>query len=70
MLYLTRRPGESIVINDEIKVTFVEQKGRSAKLLFEYPEGTTVYRQELYDRIKSENRKAAESSHLLSKGIL
>lgn len=70
MLYLTRRLGESIIINDAIKVTFVEQKGRSVKLLFEYPEGTTVYRQELFERLKSENQKAAESSSLLQKGIL
>lgn len=70
MLYLTRRPGEAIVINESIKVTFVEQKGRNIKLLFEYPDGTTVYRQELYERILDENKKAAASSQLLEKGLL
>ncbi len=70
MLYLTRRPGESVIINDTIKVTFVEQKGRHAKLLFEYPEGTTVYRQELHERILTENKKAANTSRLLDEGLL
>lgn len=70
MLYVTRRLGESVIINDTIKVTFVEQKGRNIKLLFEYPDGTTVYRQELHERIARENQKAAESSRRLDQGLL
>ena len=70
MLYLTRRQGESVIINDAIKVTFVEQKGRNMKLKFEFPEGTAVYREELYERILNENKKAAESSLLFNQDLL
>lgn len=70
MLYLTRKAGESVVINDQVRVTLVELKGRAAKLLFEYPEGTTVLRQELYERIRDENKKALESSRFVREALL
>lgn len=61
MLYLTRKIGESIVINDAIKVTVVEIRGKSIKLGFTFPPDVTVLREELYERIQAENRAAAES---------
>lgn len=62
MLYLTRKVGESIVINDKIEVTIVEVRGRSIKLGFDFPADVTVLRRELYDKIQSENRTAAEAA--------
>mgnify|MGYP006300858031 CR=1 FL=1 len=59
MLYLTRKLGESVVINDEIEVTVVEVKGKSAKLGITFPEHATVLRREVYDRIQAENAAAA-----------
>ena len=59
MLLITRRTGESIVINGSIEVKVVEVRGGRVKLGFEYPEGNTVYRQELFAKIQSENRAAA-----------
>lgn len=61
VLYLTRKIGEAIVINDKISVTVVEIRGKSVKLGFTFPPHVTVLRQELYDRIQAENRAAAES---------
>ena len=58
MLLITRRTGESIVINGTIEVKIVDVRGGRVKLGFEYPEGNTVYRQELYDKIMAENRQA------------
>ncbi len=44
MLYLTRKIGESVVINDNIEVTVVEVRGKSIKLGFTYPaEGFALY---------------------------
>ncbi|MGE0743979.1 MAG: carbon storage regulator CsrA [Rhodospirillales bacterium] len=60
MLYLTRKVGETVVINDDIKVTVVEVKGRSIKLGFVFPSGVSVLREELYDKIQSENVAAAQ----------
>lgn len=62
MLYLTRKLGESLVINDEIEVTLVEVKGKSAKLGLTFPRHATVLRREVYDRIQEENRAAAAAS--------
>ena len=59
MLFLTRKIGESVVINDNIEVTVVEVRGRSIKLGFEFPPDVTVLRRELYDKIQDENRAAA-----------
>jgi carbon storage regulator len=62
MLYLTRKVGESVVINDKIEVTIVEVRGRSIKLGFEFPPDVTVLRRELYEKIQNENRAAAEAA--------
>jgi len=56
---LTRKIGESVVINDNIEVTIVEVRGRSIKLGFDFPPNVTVLRRELYDKIQDENRAAA-----------
>ena len=55
MLYLTRKIGESIVINDTIELTVVEVRGRSVKLGFVFPPDATVLRKEIYDKIMAEN---------------
>jgi carbon storage regulator len=61
MLFLTRKLGETIVIDDNIEVTVVEIRGKSVKLGFTFPPEVTVLRRELYDRIQAENRAAAAS---------
>ncbi|MAF31546.1 MAG: carbon storage regulator CsrA [Pseudomonadota bacterium] len=67
MLLITRRTNESIVINDNIEVTVVEVRGGRVKLGFEFPEGNTVYRKELYLKIQEENKTAASSQGDISK---
>lgn len=59
MLYLTRKIGESIVINDDIEVTVVDVRGKSIKLGMTFPSDVSVYRREVYERIQAE--KAAEA---------
>jgi carbon storage regulator len=59
LLYLTRKVGETVVINDDIRVTVVEVRGRSIKLGFTFPPNVSVLREELFDRIQEENRTAA-----------
>ncbi len=61
MLYLTRKVGESVVINDTIELTVVAVRGKSAKLGFTFPPDATVLRKELYERIREENVAAAEA---------
>lgn len=67
MLYLTRKIGESIIINDDIEITVVEVRGKSIKLGFTFPPNVSVLRREIYERIQAENRAAAEASAELAK---
>ncbi len=60
MLYLTRKVGDSVIINDNIEITVVEVRGRSIKLGFTFPPDVSVLRRELYEKIQAENRAAAE----------
>ena len=65
MLYLTRKVGESVIINDGIEVTVIEIRGKSIKLGFNFPSDATVLRKEIYDRIQAENRAAADAGAIL-----
>ena len=58
MLYLVRKIGESIIINDDIEVKVIEMKGRSVKLGFDFPQSASVLRKEIHDRIREENQAA------------
>jgi carbon storage regulator len=69
MLYLTRKIGESVVINENIEVTVVEVRGKSVKLGFTFPAEASVLRREIYERIQAENLAAAESSARLVAAI-
>lgn len=60
MLYLTRKAGESVIINDDIEITVVEVRGRSIKLGFTFPPGISVLRRELFEKIQKENLEAAQ----------
>ena len=59
MLYLTRKVGQSVMINDTIEVSVVEVRGKSIKLGFTFPTDVSVLRREIYDKVQDENRAAA-----------
>ncbi len=59
MLVLTRKIGESIKINEEVKITVIDVKGKNIRLGIEAPRETKIYREEVFLRIKQENRSAA-----------
>jgi carbon storage regulator len=59
MLILTRRAGESLHIGDNIKITVLGIQGKQVKLGILVPDEVVVYREEVYLRIKEENRQAA-----------
>ena len=48
MLILSRRPGESVHVGDDIKITILSIKGQQIKLGLEVPEHMPVYREEIY----------------------
>ncbi|MBW8309277.1 MAG: carbon storage regulator CsrA [Candidatus Paracaedibacteraceae bacterium] len=59
MLFLTRKIGESIIIDDEITLTVSEIRGSIVKLSFDYPKTSRILRKEIHDRIQQENKNAA-----------
>ena len=61
MLVLTRKVGESIQINDNVKVTVIEVKGKNIRLGIDAPKTTKVYREEVFLKIKQENQTAAST---------
>jgi carbon storage regulator len=60
MLVLSRKKDESIIINDDIRVTVVEIRGDKVRLGIEAPKDITVHRREVYEAIQ--NQKAQEES--------
>lgn len=62
MLYLTRRPGEAVIVNNEIEVRVIEVRGRTVKLGFTFPRTASVLREEVYRRIEAENAAAARAA--------
>ncbi len=59
MLVLTRKIGESLAINDNIRITVLEVKGKTVRLGIEAPGDVKVYRQEVLVKILEENKQAA-----------
>jgi carbon storage regulator len=58
MLILSRKPGESIVIDGRIKVTIVRVEGEVVKVGIEAPAEVPVHRKEVYDEIQRSNQQA------------
>ncbi len=58
MLALSRKTGESIVIDNDIEVTVLEIKGDQVKLGIKAPKVVPVYRKEIFAQIKEENMNA------------
>jgi carbon storage regulator len=61
MLILSRKINEKIMIGDEISVSVIEIRGDQVRLGVEAPKAVKVFRQEVFDAIKAENKAAAES---------
>lgn len=61
MLYLTRKIGESVIINNSIELTVIEVKGKTVKLGFQFPPEASILRKELHDKIRDQNLVAAGS---------
>jgi carbon storage regulator len=60
MLILTRKLGESIQIGDEIRITFLNIKGKQIRIGIEAPEEVPVHREEVYRSIQEQNLQASQ----------
>ena len=59
MLALSRKKGESIILNNDIELTILEVKGDQVKVGVNAPKSVPVYRKEVYFQIQQENKEAA-----------
>jgi carbon storage regulator len=66
MLILTRKLGESIAIGDDIKITFLDIKGKQLRIGIEAPKYVSVHRSEIYQAIQEQNLQAAGSDVQIS----
>lgn len=64
MLALTRKKGESLVLNNNIEVTVLEIRGDQVKLGIKAPKDVQIYRKEVYLQIQKENEAAASVANL------
>jgi carbon storage regulator len=59
MLIITRRAGEKIMLGDDIVVHVMEIVGNSVRVGIQAPRSLPVYREEIWEAVKEENRAAA-----------
>ena len=61
MLVLTRSVGERLFIQDgEIKIQVLEVKGNQVRIGIEAPKHIAIHREEVFDRIKTEDTAQAQ----------
>ena len=61
MLVLTRKLGESLAIDDNIKITVVQIKGKQVRLGIQAPKDTKIHREEVYLAIQDQNKQSVDT---------
>lgn len=63
MLVLSRKPGESVTIGDEVRITVLSISGKQVRIGIEAPSDIAVHREEIYNKIANEqNPETAKES--------
>ncbi|EXG80993.1 MULTISPECIES: carbon storage regulator CsrA [Cryptosporangium] len=62
MLVLTRRPGESVMVGDDVVITVLEVRGDVVRLGIRAPRSVPVHREEVFLELRAANQEAASSS--------
>ena len=61
MLVLTRKLGESIIIDENIQISAIEINKNSIKLGINAPNNVTIYREEVFLKIREANELSSSS---------
>jgi carbon storage regulator len=69
MLALSRKPGESVIIGNDIEITILEVKGEQVKVGIKAPQSVAIYRKELFEQIQESNREASKISEDVMKNL-
>jgi len=65
MLILSRKINEKIMIGDDISVSIIEIRGDQVRIGVDAPKSVKVFRQEVFDAIRAENKAASQSAVVL-----
>jgi carbon storage regulator len=55
MLILTRKQDESVIIDDDIRITVLSDKHGQVKIGIEAPDDIEIWREEIYEKIQAGN---------------
>jgi carbon storage regulator len=69
VLVLTRKLGESITIDDHIKIRIEKIRGKQVRLGIEAPRDTRIYREEVYNAIKHQNQESSKTNADASRAL-
>lgn len=70
MLVLSRKPGESVRIGTDLRISVVSASRTHVKLAIDAPEHLAVHREEVFERIAEANREAAAAESRTLEGWL
>jgi len=59
VLIITRRPGERIMLGDDVRIEIMEIVGSSVRVGVDAPRSVPIYREEIWTAVKEENTAAA-----------
>jgi carbon storage regulator len=62
VLIITRREGEKIIVGDDVVVHVMEIVGNTVRVGIEAPRSILVYREEIWNAVREENRAAADAA--------
>jgi carbon storage regulator len=62
VLIITRKPGEKIMLGDDVVVHVMEIVGNSVRVGIQAPRSLPVYREEIWDAVRQENQAAAAAA--------
>ncbi|MBA2546434.1 MAG: carbon storage regulator CsrA [Solirubrobacterales bacterium] len=63
MLVLTRKPGQSIIIGDDIEVQILSVAGEKVRLGITAPREVGIFRDEVYERIEAGEAPASSNGN-------
>jgi carbon storage regulator len=62
MLILSRKINEKIMIGEDVSVSIIEIRGDQVRIGVDAPKTVKVFRREVFDAIRAENKAASEST--------
>jgi carbon storage regulator len=62
VLIITRKPGEKIMLGDDVVVHVMEIVGNSVRVGIQAPRSLPIYREEIWDAVREENQAAAKAA--------